>query len=101
MSFLLGPLSGALVAGGVYYGFSNLIRTRTQQHITDLHNLSVRLVETPTLVPAPDPAATRVKPHAFSAELKSRWNEQIAALFTNVHSLDRTAVEWGKSLVYG
>ncbi|KAF8957528.1 hypothetical protein BDZ97DRAFT_104269 [Flammula alnicola] len=47
MSFLVGPVSGALVAGGVYYGFSNLIQTRTEQHIKDLHALSVRLVETP------------------------------------------------------
>jgi altered-inheritance-of-mitochondria protein 5 len=32
MSFLLGTTAGALVAGGVYYGFSNLVHGRTVQH---------------------------------------------------------------------
>ncbi|KAF9484067.1 hypothetical protein BDN70DRAFT_872966 [Pholiota conissans] len=101
MSFLIGPISGALVAGGVYYGFSNLMQTRTNQHIKDLHALSVRLVETPTLVQAPPPAATRIKPHPFTSEIKSQWNDEIAAVFKRIQSLDRTAVEWGRSLLYG
>ncbi|PPQ77866.1 hypothetical protein CVT26_005446 [Gymnopilus dilepis] len=101
MSFLLGPISGALVAGGVYYGFSNLIRTRTQQHINDLHLLSTQLTTTPPPISAPDPAMSRIQPRPFSTELKSRWNDQIAAVFSTVYSLDRTAVEWGRSLIYG
>ncbi|KAH9834751.1 uncharacterized protein C8Q71DRAFT_766217 [Rhodofomes roseus] len=36
MSFLVGPISGALAAGGVYYGFSTMIQTRTEQHRTDV-----------------------------------------------------------------
>ncbi|KDR77017.1 hypothetical protein GALMADRAFT_425347 [Galerina marginata CBS 339.88] len=101
MSFLVGPLSGALVAGGVYYGFSNLIQTRTEQHIRDLHALSLRMIETPRLVQAPISAATRIKPHPFSSELKSLWNHEIASLFRGFHSMDKAAVEWGKSLLYG
>ncbi|KIM41352.1 hypothetical protein M413DRAFT_147015 [Hebeloma cylindrosporum] len=101
MSFLLGPISGALVAGGVYYGFSNLIQTRTEQHIKDLHALSVRLVETPTLVHAPPSAATRIKPRTFTSEVKSQWNHEVAAIFRGVHDLDKRAVEWGRSLLYG
>ncbi|PPQ68097.1 hypothetical protein CVT25_014260 [Psilocybe cyanescens] len=101
MSVLLGPLSGALVAGGVYYGFSNLMQTRTQQHIKDLHALSVRLVETPNVVLAPPSAAARIKPHNFTTELKSQWNHEIACLFKGFQNLDRSAVAWGKSLLYG
>ncbi|KAJ7748404.1 hypothetical protein B0H16DRAFT_1725595 [Mycena metata] len=50
MSFVLGPVSGALVAGGLYYGYSNMMQIR-------LHKLSVRLVETPALIMAPPSAA--------------------------------------------
>ncbi|CAA7266282.1 unnamed protein product [Cyclocybe aegerita] len=101
MSFLLGPISGALVAGGVYYGFSNLMQTRTEQHKKDLHALSVRLVETPTLVQAPPSAASRIKPHPLSTEIKSRWNHEVAVLFAGFQNLDESAVAWGKSLLYG
>ncbi|KAF8816304.1 hypothetical protein BYT27DRAFT_7184146 [Phlegmacium glaucopus] len=101
MSILLGPISGALIAGGVYYGFSNLIQTRTEQHRKDLHALSVRLVDTPTLVQAPPPAAARIKPHPFTSHLKSQWNNEVAALVSGVQNFDKTALNWGRSLLYG
>ncbi|KAF9556816.1 hypothetical protein CPC08DRAFT_710903 [Agrocybe pediades] len=101
MSALIGPLSGALVAGGIYYGFSNLIQTRTEQHIRDLHALSTRLVDSPNVVLAPPSAAMRVKPHPFTNELKYRWNREIAALFLGFQNLDRSVVRWGRSLLYG
>lgn len=66
-----------------------------------LHALSVRLVETPTLVQAPTSAAARIKPHPLVSEMKSKWNDEIEGLFRGVHNLDKRAVEWGKSLLYG
>ncbi|GLB39736.1 putative component of the MICOS complex, a large protein complex of the mitochondrial inner membrane that plays crucial roles in the maintenance of crista junctions, inner membrane architecture, and formation of contact sites to the outer membrane [Lyophyllum shimeji] len=81
MSFLIGPVSGALVAGGIYYGFSNLIHTRTDQLSKDLQTLSARLIEHPTLVQAPPPAAARITHHPFSSLLKDKWNQEIAKLF--------------------
>ncbi|KAF9045464.1 hypothetical protein BJ165DRAFT_1528330 [Panaeolus papilionaceus] len=101
MSVLIGPLSGALVAGGVYYGFSNLMHTRTEQHRRDLHALSVRLVETPSLIQAPPPAAERIHKDPLVTEIKSRWNHEVAVLFRGFQNLDKSAVEWGKSLLYG
>ncbi|PPQ99308.1 hypothetical protein CVT24_009176 [Panaeolus cyanescens] len=97
----LGPLSGALVAGGVYYGFSNLMQTRTEQHIKDLHTLTTRLTESPALIHAPPPAASRIHKDPLVTEIKSRWNHEIAMLFRGFQNLDRSAVEWGKSLLYG
>ncbi|KAJ7748423.1 hypothetical protein B0H16DRAFT_906983 [Mycena metata] len=101
MSFLLGPVSGALVAGGLYYGYSNMMQIRTQTHITDLHKLSVRLVETPALIMAPPSAATRVTPRPFSTLLQSRWNQEVASLFAGMREWDTRAQEWGKRLLYG
>jgi len=101
MSIFLGPISGALVAGGVYYGLSNLIHTRTEQHTKDLHLLSVRLVDTPNLVQAPPSAATRIKPHPFTTQLKSQWNNEIAALVSGIQNFDKSALNWGRSLLYG
>jgi len=101
MSIFIGPISGALVAGGVYYGLSNLIQTRTEQHKKDLHALSVRLVDTPTVVQAPPSAATRIKPHPFTSELKSQWNNEIATLVSGIQNFDKTALNWGRSLLYG
>ncbi|KAF5384443.1 hypothetical protein D9615_003408 [Tricholomella constricta] len=122
MSILIGPVSGALVAGGashlhnflqhltatkrklgctqVYYGFSNLMHTRTEQHRADLHALSVRLVSTPT-TPAPPPAAARITHHPFSSMLKDRWNHELGALFAGFGSWDRRAVAWGRRVLYG
>ncbi|KAJ7437204.1 hypothetical protein B0H11DRAFT_2108120 [Mycena galericulata] len=101
MSFLLGPVSGALVAGGLYYGYSNMIRLQTEKHRKDLHTLSVRLVETPALIMAPPSAATRITPRPFSSLVQSRWNEEMASLFVNLREWDTRAQEWGKRLLYG
>ncbi|KAJ6545447.1 hypothetical protein B0H19DRAFT_1033892 [Mycena capillaripes] len=101
MSFLLGPVSGALVASGLYYGYSNMIQTRTETHKRDLHTLSVRLVETPALIMAPPSAATRVTPRPFISLLQSRWNQEVSSLFAGLGNLETRAQEWGKRLLYG
>ncbi|KAF8199359.1 hypothetical protein K438DRAFT_1583385 [Mycena galopus ATCC 62051] len=101
MSFLLGPVSGALVAGGLYYGYSSMMQTRTETHIRDLHTLSVRLVETPALIMAPPSAATRITPRPFSALLQSRWNQEVASMYAGLREWDIRAQEWGKRLLYG
>ncbi|KAL1751574.1 hypothetical protein FB107DRAFT_278536 [Schizophyllum commune] len=101
MSFLVGSLSGAVVAGGFYYGFSNLINSRTSEHRRDLHSLSVRLVDHPTLVPAPPSAASRVSDSDFGDLVRLRWNQQLSKLFLGARDLDQRAVAWGKSLLYG
>ncbi|KAF7367154.1 hypothetical protein MSAN_00975100 [Mycena sanguinolenta] len=101
MSFLLGPVSGALVAGGLYYGYSSMMQTRTQTHIRDLHTLSVHLVETPALINAPHPAASRITPRPFSNLLQSRWNQEIASMYAGLREWDVRAMEWGKRLLYG
>ncbi|KAJ7451986.1 hypothetical protein FB451DRAFT_1283349 [Mycena latifolia] len=101
MSFLLGPVSGALVAGGLYYGYSNMIQTRTEQHKRDLHTLSVRLVETPALIMAPPSAATRITPRPFSALVQARWNQEVASLFAGMGEWDTRVQDWGKKLLYG
>ncbi|TFK25432.1 hypothetical protein FA15DRAFT_550811, partial [Coprinopsis marcescibilis] len=95
MSFLAGPISGALVAGGVYYGFSNLITRRTEQHQRDLHRLSVRLSETPAFIQAPPPAAARVHHNELSTALKAQWNQEIAYLAAGFRDWNRRAMEWG------
>ncbi|KAF8241093.1 hypothetical protein L208DRAFT_1427399, partial [Tricholoma matsutake] len=101
MSFLVGPVSGALVVGGVYYGFSNLIHTRTEQHRKDLHHLSVRLIETPALVQAPPSAASRIKPQSFTSYVQGRWNRELAYLFAGFQQWDKRAQDWGRRLLYG
>ncbi|KAF5367531.1 hypothetical protein D9758_003606 [Tetrapyrgos nigripes] len=101
MSFLIGPASGALVAGGVYYGFSNLIQTRTQQLSTDLHIQSVRLVETPNVIQAPPPAASRIPEKTFSTLLQTKWNEQIEGVFNWARESDKRAVELARKMLYG
>ncbi|KAJ6545475.1 hypothetical protein B0H19DRAFT_955738 [Mycena capillaripes] len=101
MSFLLGPVSGALVASGLYYGYSRMIQTRTETHIRDLHTLSVRLVEAPALIMAPPSAATRVTPRPFTSLLQSRWNQEVASLFAELGNWETRAQEWRKRLLYG
>ncbi|KAL0573361.1 hypothetical protein V5O48_008604 [Marasmius crinis-equi] len=101
MSFLIGPVSGALVAGGVYYGFSNLIQTRTKQISIDLHIQSVRLVETPTLVQAPPSAASRVVEKPFLAIVQAKWNEELEGVFRWCRDVDTRVVDWGRRTVYG
>ncbi|KAM6501211.1 hypothetical protein JOM56_004225 [Amanita muscaria] len=101
MSFLVGPASGALVAGGVYYGFSNLIHTTTQQHRKDLHELSARISGASTaLLQAPPPAATRIGRRPFISYVESRWNQEIETLFRGFYSWDTRLQEWGRDLLY-
>ncbi|KAI1792731.1 hypothetical protein LXA43DRAFT_972392 [Ganoderma leucocontextum] len=101
MSFVVGAASGALVAGGVYYGFSAMMQTRTQQHQSDLHHLSERLVNAAVDIPAPIPASQRIPDRTFVAALQSQWNSQIEALFRGARELDQQAVEWGRKTLYG
>ncbi|KAG7445027.1 uncharacterized protein BT62DRAFT_933442 [Guyanagaster necrorhizus] len=101
MSFLVGPVSGALVAGGVYYGFSNLIQSRTEQHRKDLHQLCVRLVETPSIVIAPPSAASRIAARPFSSFVHEKWNGEVDAAYHWVRTADKRVQEWGRKLLYG
>ncbi|KAJ7211061.1 hypothetical protein B0H12DRAFT_1061900 [Mycena haematopus] len=101
MSFLFGPVSGALVAGGLYYGYSSMLQTRTETHIRDLHTLSVRLVESPALIMAPPSAATRITPRPFSTLLQSRWNQEVGSMYAGLRRWDIRAAEWGKRVLYG
>ncbi|KAJ7247438.1 hypothetical protein B0H12DRAFT_1020757 [Mycena haematopus] len=101
MSFLFGPVSGALVAGGLYYGFSGMMQTRTDTHIRDLHSLSARLVESPALIMAPPSAATRITPRPFSTLLQSRWNQEVGSMYVGLRRWDIRAAEWGKRVLYG
>ncbi|KAJ2996431.1 hypothetical protein NUW54_g7243 [Trametes sanguinea] len=101
MSFLAGTASGALVAGGIYYGFSSMISSRTQQHSKDLHRLSERLVNSSSDIPAPVPAAARVQHHPFTSMLQSGWNNQIEALFRGTRDIDQQVVQWARKTLYG
>ncbi|KAI0752563.1 hypothetical protein C8Q80DRAFT_1146936 [Daedaleopsis nitida] len=101
MSFLVGTASGALVAGGVYYGFSSMMSTRTQRHRADMHHLSQRLVNAASDIPAPIPASQRIPERPFTAMLQSQWNTQIEALFRSTRALDQQVVEWGRKTLYG
>ncbi|TFK85848.1 hypothetical protein K466DRAFT_493937 [Polyporus arcularius HHB13444] len=101
MSFLVGTVSGALVAGGVYYGFSSTMATRTQRHRADMHHLSERLVNAAADIPAPIPASQRIPERPFMSMLQDSWNTQIAALFRRTGDLDRQVVEWGRKTLYG
>ncbi|KAG2007027.1 hypothetical protein CC2G_014756 [Coprinopsis cinerea AmutBmut pab1-1] len=99
MSYFLGPISGALVAGGVYYGFSSLITKRTEQHQRDLRYLSNRLLDTPAYIPAPPPAAARVHHNEFTETLKSRWNQEIAYIAAGFRGWGRDLTRWGNGLL--
>ncbi|KIM60505.1 hypothetical protein SCLCIDRAFT_1216785 [Scleroderma citrinum Foug A] len=101
MSFVAGSVAGALISGGVYYGFSNLIQTRTTEHRSDLHNLSERLVTASSVVPSPSPASTRIAHRPFLALIQSRWNEELASAFSAVTRWERHASEWGRKMLYG
>ncbi|EIM87364.1 uncharacterized protein STEHIDRAFT_56384 [Stereum hirsutum FP-91666 SS1] len=101
MSFVLGPLSGALVAGGFYYGFSNLIQTRTEKHRRDMHTLSIQLITPPSAHPAPASAAARIVHEPFSSILKTQWNERLAGLYRTVGDSEGRLVQWGKKVLYG
>ncbi|KAI0366551.1 hypothetical protein BV20DRAFT_971713 [Pilatotrama ljubarskyi] len=101
MSFLVGTASGALVAGGVYYGLSSMISGRTQQHRADLHHLSERLVNAASDIPAPVPAAARIPQRPFVSMLQSSWNNQVEALFRRTRDIDQHVVEWARRTLYG
>ncbi|KAI8996682.1 hypothetical protein BD414DRAFT_478759 [Trametes punicea] len=101
MSFLIGSVSGALVAGGVYYGFSSMISSRAQQHRTDLHRLSERLVNASSEIPAPVPASARIQQRPFISMLQSGWNNHIEALFRQTRDLDHRVLEWARKTLYG
>ncbi|KAF9810973.1 hypothetical protein IEO21_06730 [Rhodonia placenta] len=101
MSFLVGPVSGALAAGGVYYGFSTLIQTRTEQHRSDLHKLSQRLLDAPSNIPAPASAAQRIVRHPFASLLKNQWNTQLETLFQGADGWGRRVSDWTRDKLYG
>ncbi|THH11450.1 hypothetical protein EW146_g8042 [Bondarzewia mesenterica] len=101
MSFVVGPIAGALVAGGVYFGFSNLIKTRTDQHRKDLHTLSQRLLEPPFTYPAPPPASARIVHQPFLTLIKNQWNEKLAGFYKSAGNTEERAVEWGRRMLYG
>jgi len=100
MSFLVGPIAGGLVAGGVYYGFSNLIHTKTAQHRKDMHALSERLTGASTIVPSPPPASARIAHRTFPSLLQDKWNQQTAIIFGKVRSLDDKVLELGRKILY-
>ncbi|KAH9903214.1 hypothetical protein C8Q73DRAFT_634741 [Cubamyces lactineus] len=101
MSFLVGSVSGALVAGGVYYGFSSMISSRAQQHSADLHRLSERLVHASSDIPAPLPASARIPQRPFVSMLQNSWNSQVEALFRRTRDLDQQVVDWARKTLYG
>ncbi|KAG1737590.1 uncharacterized protein EDB91DRAFT_1249705 [Suillus paluster] len=78
MSFAAGSLAGALVMGGIYHGFSNLMQTST---VADIHTLSERLVSASTTIPSPPPASTRITYHPLTSLIQSKWNNEVAGLF--------------------
>ncbi|TFY59540.1 hypothetical protein EVG20_g7755 [Dentipellis fragilis] len=101
MSFLVGPVSGALVAGGIYYGFSNLIQSRTEQHRQDLHHLAQHFSEPIPPHPAPASAAARVVHRPFTTLLKHQWNEKIAVFFDSTRASEERVADWGRRTLYG
>ncbi|KAI6002153.1 hypothetical protein EDD15DRAFT_2158442 [Pisolithus albus] len=104
MSFLAGSVAGAVVSGGVYYGFSTLMQSRyvvvTYFHASSLHSLSERLSSASTIVPPP-PASTRVVHRPFVTLVQSRWNQEVASIFATVAKWEQHASEWGRKLLYG
>jgi altered-inheritance-of-mitochondria protein 5 len=60
------------------------------------------MVETPTMpVQAPPSAATRLKPHPISTEMKAQWNREVEALYRGFQNLDNGLFAWGKNVFYG
>ncbi|EJD01887.1 uncharacterized protein FOMMEDRAFT_168484 [Fomitiporia mediterranea MF3/22] len=100
MSFLTGTLSGALVAGGVYYGFSNLIKSQTEAHRTDMRVLAHTLTAPPR-VPGPPPAAERVAQRPMRSLLERRWNEQVEGIFKTFWRWEKDAMGVGRKWLYG
>ncbi|KAI0267492.1 hypothetical protein BC834DRAFT_871540 [Gloeopeniophorella convolvens] len=101
MSFLIGPVSGALVAGGVYYGFSNLIESRTEQHRKDLHVLARRLITPPAEQDPPPSAADRITHSPFTSIVKQSWNDRLGELYGFTRREGERAGAWGRKVLYG
>ncbi|KAN0107731.1 hypothetical protein V8E52_009820 [Russula decolorans] len=101
MSFIIGPLSGALVAGGIYYGFSNLIESRTNRHREDLHTLSRRLITPPAEYDPPPPAAARIVMKPFAELIKQSWNDKVGGLYALTRKEGERASSWGRRVLYG
>ncbi|KAH9993303.1 hypothetical protein BJV74DRAFT_770993 [Russula compacta] len=101
MSFIIGPLSGALVAGGIYYGFSNLIDSRTDRHRQDLHALSRRLITPPAEYDPPTPAAARIVMKPFTELIKQSWNDKIGGFYALTRKEGERASSWGRRVLYG
>ncbi|KAF9075635.1 hypothetical protein BDP27DRAFT_1315400 [Rhodocollybia butyracea] len=96
MSFLGSVFSGALVAGGIYYGFSNLIQTRTQQLSKDLHIQSTLLNRAPTptwISTYPSPAASRIEHKPFLSLMQGSWNEHMEKAFVWAGEVDKHVVD--------
>ncbi|OCH91192.1 hypothetical protein OBBRIDRAFT_792595 [Obba rivulosa] len=99
MSFVLGTISGTLAAGGVYYGFSNLISRRTEMHRADLHHISRRLLEVPVDIGAPPAASDRIVHHPFTSLMKEQWNAAIGSAFSGARELEQELSRWGNALI--
>lgn len=66
-----------------------------------LHLLSVRLVDAPTVVPAPPSAASRIAHKPFASLMHEKWNEQVDSAYNWVRTSDRRLEDWGHRLLYG
>ncbi|KAG8923795.1 hypothetical protein FRC02_010913 [Tulasnella sp. 418] len=86
MSFFIGPITGGLVAGAVYYSFSYSIETRTKDLQARFQNLNHQLNQ--PAVHGDPPAVNRVVYSPFREMLKRRWNEEVAAGFSAVQNFE-------------
>ncbi|KIK61205.1 hypothetical protein GYMLUDRAFT_199996 [Collybiopsis luxurians FD-317 M1] len=99
MSFLLGPVSGALVAGGIYYGFSNLMQSRQALSFNlrcSLHTQSYLLLNSPTpawISTYPPPAASRIEHKPFISVMQASWNEHLEKAFVWARDADKHVVK--------
>jgi len=94
----VGVVSGAVVAGGLYYAFSNSIQSQTLKSRAQLQSLSQQL-QSP-LPPTPQTVSNRQHVNqTFKGLLKQRWNEGLTTMFIRIHEWDRKVEDWGKSLI--
>ncbi|KDQ21680.1 hypothetical protein BOTBODRAFT_26107 [Botryobasidium botryosum FD-172 SS1] len=89
MSFVVGTLTGGLVAGAIYYSFSYTIHTQTYKSRTRLHALAQEL-ESPS-IPQPLPASERITRPQFEDLLKKGWNDQVEGA---VNQLRGITIDW-------
>ncbi|KLO18952.1 hypothetical protein SCHPADRAFT_899286 [Schizopora paradoxa] len=101
MSRLIGTVSGALVAGGVYYAFSNMIQARTQKHTAEMHALSTALLSPPSSIPATPTAAERVNRSPTKSYMQGRWNEEIRGLLKIAGNMETNVAAWSRRWLYG